>query len=290
MNQNVNLNLLKYFYEAVNSKNITIASQKLLVSQPAVTKAIKELEIELNVKLLERNKKGVIPTIEGKILYEHIKNMFQDLNSTLNVIETSKEKGGYLYIGATTTNFIDFIMDPLKQIKNKYPNIHISIVLEEISILNDMAKLGKLDILIKNNYESMEDFCNIKSFDINDKFIVSKKYFPELLGKTLNINELLEYPFVLLSNITQGRRNFDRYLKSQNITFKPTYEFNSYSLCHELIKNGFGIGVGNPIHYKDKSFISIDTDFKLPTRTFDIGYIKTSKNKLINDFIVMLND
>lgn len=119
MYNNINLNLLKYFYEVVNSKHITLASQKLLISQPAVTKVIKDLELELEsqVKLLERSKKGVIPTPEGKILYEHIKDMFKDLNSTLISIECTKQKGETLYIGATITNFMNFIIDTLKEFR-----------------------------------------------------------------------------------------------------------------------------------------------------------------------------
>lgn len=289
MNQNINLNLLKYFYEVVSIGNITKASEKMLVSQPAITKAIKELESELNVTLLERSKKGVIPTEEGKILYEHINTMFKNFNSTLSVIENSNITGGHLYIGTTTTNFMDFIIDALKEFKEKYINVHIHIVLEEMNILNDMARLGHLDILIKNSYEVMDEFIKIKSFEIIDKFVASTKTYPELANGKYKLEELLKYPFVLLSNITHGRRNFDNYLKSKNIQFKPTYEFNSYSLCRELIKNGFGIGIGNPIHYKTKDFIIIDTDFNLPTRTFDIGYIKSSKNKYIKDFINILN-
>ena len=285
MNSNINLNLLKYFYEAVNVGNITRASERLLVSQPAITKAIRELEAELNVKLLERSKKGVVPTEEGKILYEHIKGMFQDFNSTLSILENSKNNGGHIYIGATTTNFVNFIIDALRLFKDTHPNVHVHIFLEEMNVLNDMRRLGKLDILIKNSYETLEDFNKIKSFEITDKFVVSKNYFPELEEKKYNLYELLEYPFVLLSNITHGRRNFDQFLKDKNIDFKPTYEFNSYSLCKELIKNGFGIGIGNPIHYMDDEFIVIDTDFSLPTRKFDIGYIKSSKNNYINDFI-----
>ena len=285
MNSNINLNLLKYFYEAVNVGNITRASERLLVSQPAITKAIRELEAELNVKLLERSKKGVVPTEEGKILYEHIKGMFQDFNSTLSILENSKNNGGHLYIGATTTNFVNFIIDALRLFKDTHPNVHVHIFLEEMNVLNDMRRLGKLDILIKNSYETLEDFNKIKSFEITDKFVVSKNYFPELEEKKYNLYELLEYPFVLLSNITHGRRNFDQFLKEKGIDFKPTYEFNSYSLCKELIKNGFGIGIGNPIHYMDDEFIVIDTDFSLPTRKFDIGYIKSSKNNYINDFI-----
>ena len=160
----------------------------------------------------------------------------------------------------------------------------------KFDILDDKAKLGKMDIIIKNDYENIASFKNIKSFDIGDKFVASRKYFKELENKTLNLEELLNnYPFVLLSSITHGRRNFDKYLKQQKINFKPTYEFNSYSLCRELIKDGFGIGIGNPIHYQDKDFIILNTDFELPVRTFDIGYIKTSKNTVIKKFIELLN-
>ena len=289
MFQNINLNLLKYFYEVVSIGNITKASEKMLVSQPAITKAIKELEEELNTKLLERNKKGVIPTEEGQILYEHTKNMFNDLNTTLNILETTKNNELNLYIGATTTNFINYVKDGLNEFKNKYPNVHIHIVLEEPKILNDMKRLNKLDILIKNDYETIEDLEVIKTFEITDKFVTSSKTFKELENKVLSLEELLDYPLVLLSSITHGRRNFDSFLKSKNIIYKPTYEFNSYSLCKELIKNGFGIGIGNPMHYQTKDFIILKTDFELPVRKFDIGYITTSKNNLIKDFINILN-
>lgn len=286
---NINLNLLKYFYEVVNTGNITKTSEKLLISQPAITKAIKELENELNTTLLERNKKGVIPTEEGKILYEHAKKMFEDLNQTINIIENNNAKSGHLYVGTTTTNFINLLMNPIKEFKKLFPNVQIHIEFQNINTLYEMSRLGHLDILIKNDYETIEKFINIKTFSITDKLVVSRKHFKELEEKTYTIKELLNYPFVLLTNNSTGRKLFDNYLKENNIEFKPTYEFNSHSICRELIKEGFGIGIGNPIHYKNKDFIIIDTDFELPTRTFNIGYIKTSKNKYINEFINIIN-
>lgn len=288
---NLNLNLLKHFYEVVKEKNITRASEKLLVSQPAVTRSIKELEDKLNVKLLIRYKKGVVPTDEGLILYEHTKELFKDLKTTLNIIDKNKIEDQHLYIGTTTTNFTIFIMDALRKFKDSNPKVQIHIILEEMHILNEMASLGKLDILIKNDYEMIKDFENIKSFKIEDKFIASSKFFPELKEKTYSLKELLNYPFVSLSDITHGRRNFDAYLNSLNIKFKPAYEFNSYSLCRELVKNGFGIGIGNPIHYiNQKEYLIIKTDFELPSRTFNIGYIKTSQNNLINKFIEIFKE
>lgn len=290
MNQDINLNLLKYFYEVVNNKSILRTSQKLFISQPALTKSIKKLERELNIKLLKRSKNGVEPTIEGEILYKNIQVLFQNLDKTLNMIENHKETNQTLYIGTTTTNFLDYIMPTLNKLKEKYPRIHIHIILEEINILIEQYKLGKMDIIIKNDYEKVIDFTNIKSFKIVDEFVVSRKHFPELENKIITLEELLKYPFVLLSNITHGRRNFNEFLNSKNIKFKPTYEFNSYSLCRELIKNGFGVGIGNPIHYKNDSFIIINTDFELPSRNFNIGYMKNSQNELIKEFIKLIEE
>ena len=288
MLNNVNLNLLKYFYEVVNTRNITKASENLSVSQPAITKAIKDLESELNTKLLTRSKKGVTPTLEGEILYDHIKDMFINLNKTFNTIEKTKNDDGYLYIGATTTNFLEFIIDALNTFKTLYPNIHIDIALEDISVLEKRANIGKLDLLIKNDYEKFDNFCNIKSFVINDKFVASSKHFKNLIDKILSLDDVLNQPLILLSNITHGRRNFDAYLKSKNKIVTPSYEFNSYSLCKELIRNGFGIGVGNPIHYQNKEFFILNTNFELPERNFNIGYINNSKNRFIEEFIKLL--
>lgn len=291
MFNNINLNTLKYFYEIANTKNITKASENLNVSQPALTKALKQLESDLNAKLFTRSKKGVALTEAGEILYDYTKSTLANLSSTLNVINQDKEKGGHLYIGATTTNFLEPILPALDKFREVYPNIKIEIVLEEIEVLEKYSRLGKLDILIKNSYEEIDNYEIIKTFEIEDCFIASRKQYPELEDKKMSLKDLLgEYPFVLLSNITHGRRNFDAYLRSQNISFKPTYEFNSYSLCRELIRNGFGIGIGNPIHYQGDEFVIINTDFKLPIRSFHICFIKTSKNDCLKEFIKIIKE
>lgn len=291
MFNNINLNTLKYFYEIANAKNITKASENLNISQPALTKALKQLESDLNTKLFIRSKKGVILTEAGEILYDYTKSTLTNLFSTLNVINQDKNKGGHLYIGATTTNFLEPILPTLDKFRALYPNVKIEIVLEEIEVLEKYSRLGKLDILTKNSYEEIDNYEIIKTFEIEDCFIASKKTYPELINKVMSLNDLLKnYPFVLLSNITHGRRNFDAYLRSQNISFKPTYEFNSYSLCRELIRNGFGIGIGNPIHYQGREFVVLKTDFKLPKRIFHICFIKTSKNDCLKEFIKLLKE
>ena len=194
MFQNINLNFLKYYYEVANAKNITKASEILNISQPALTKAIKELENELNTTLLIRNKKGVVLTEQGKILYEYTKVMLQKLQTAISTIDNPKEYEKNIYIGTTTTNFLEPILPILKELKRKYSNIQIHIFLEEIDVLENYRKLGKMDIIIKNDYEVINNLEKIKSFSIQDSFIASRKDFPEHSAHQLSCHDVVLQP------------------------------------------------------------------------------------------------
>ena len=66
----INLNLYKIFYEVAKEQNITKASEELSISQPAISKSIKNLEEQLGGQLFVRTKRGVVLTEEGKELVE----------------------------------------------------------------------------------------------------------------------------------------------------------------------------------------------------------------------------
>lgn len=91
----IDFELYRMFVAVAKEENITKASEQLSISQPAITKQIKNLENQLSVKLFERKNKGVILTQEGKELYNKIKNPIEELNRIDR--QVSKEK--YINIG-----------------------------------------------------------------------------------------------------------------------------------------------------------------------------------------------
>ena len=284
----INLNLLKYYYEVVKERNITKAAEKVFITQPAMSRAIKELETQLNTVLLERTKKGVVPTEEGLILYNHIESILNEIDKTRNIIENSADISD-LYIGTTTSNFFNLLADLLIELKNNFSDIRVHLIFDNIYVLNDMRKSGKLDILIKGKEEEMADFKRFDDLELQNYFIASRKHFPKLANKFIPLNDLLnKYPLIIMSNVSPGRRVFDNFIKSKNINYKPTYEFNSYDLCKKLVSKGIGIGIDNIINYDKNDYIFIDTD-PLPTRYFEIGYISSSKNKYLKQCIDLYN-
>ena len=74
----MDLNLWAVFYEVACMKNISKTSEKLHISQPAITKQIKNLESYLNCKLFIRSQKGMILTKDGEKIFNDIK---QGLNA-----------------------------------------------------------------------------------------------------------------------------------------------------------------------------------------------------------------
>ena len=73
----MDLNSLKVFYEACLAKSFTKASQKLYISQSAVSIQIKKLEQSMDVQLIERNSKSFKLTIEGQNLFKMAQDIFE---------------------------------------------------------------------------------------------------------------------------------------------------------------------------------------------------------------------
>ena len=84
---NINFEYYKIFYNVAKNKNITKTANDLMISQPAVSKCIKNLESQIGCSLFVRNKFGVSLTEEGITLYNEIKNAIEIIENAENKID-----------------------------------------------------------------------------------------------------------------------------------------------------------------------------------------------------------
>ena len=189
---NVDYELYKIFYQVANSGNITHASQKLNISQPAISKSIKNLETQLGGELFVRTQKGVILTEEGKVLYDHIKNAINNITNAENEFSNLiKLNTGSIRIGVSTTITEKFLLPCLKKFHKLYPNIVIHMYTDTSNELLDKLKNGSIDLavihVIDKDYGYDIDIDKIKK--IHSCFVVNESY-KELIGKQISIKEL----------------------------------------------------------------------------------------------------
>ena len=132
---NINLELYKTFYYVAKNESITRAASELLISQPAISKAIKTLEEQLNTPLFIRKRDGVKLTEAGETIYNKIKGAMELIDSAEeNIKSLTNLDSGSINIGASKTIIHEYLMPYIKKFHKDYPNINIRIFTEKLPI------------------------------------------------------------------------------------------------------------------------------------------------------------
>jgi DNA-binding transcriptional LysR family regulator len=282
---NIDFELYRIFYVVANHLNITAASEELNISQPAVSKSIKNLEEQLGGQLFVRTKRGVVLTEEGKEFYNYIKQAIEYINNAENKFtDLINLESGCIKIGISTTLTKEFLLPYLEIFHSKYPKIDIQIMTNFTPNLITKLKNGLIDLVILNlndkNYEN--DIDIIKCKEIHDCFIVGNKY-KELVNKELSIKDLNKYPLILQAKGANTREFLDDFSRENSVTLKPNIELTSYTLVVEFTKIGFGIGYATKEYIKDrinnKEIYELHLKEKIPCRYIGIAL---SKNHIPN--------
>ena len=190
---NIDFELYRIFYVVANHCNITKASEELSISQPAISKSIKNLEEQLGGQLFVRTKRGVVLTEEGKEFYNYIKQAIEYINNAENKFtDLINLETGCIKIGISTTLTKEFLLPYLEEFHSLYPKIDIQIITNLTSDLMPKLRNGLIDIVILNlndkNYGN--DIDIIKCKKVNDCFVVNNKY-RDLIEREISLEEYI---------------------------------------------------------------------------------------------------
>lgn len=122
------LEQLQYFVQIVECHSFNKAAQKLHITQPALTNAVKALEEELGVLLLVRGKQGVVPTSRGVRVYEDCRELLTELNAKIATWKDSgseTEEGGTVPLVAIPSACNYLVEGLLPRIREEMKNIDI---------------------------------------------------------------------------------------------------------------------------------------------------------------------
>lgn len=142
----MDLRLLTYFLTIAKYQNITQAAQALHMTQPALSRQLKELEQSLGVTLFLRGKRKTTLTEEGLLLQARAEEILSLVEKTKSEFEdTQKQLAGIIHMGCAETYAMKCITDTLHTIQEDYPHIGLRITsADETQVMNDLEK-GLLD-------------------------------------------------------------------------------------------------------------------------------------------------
>lgn len=234
----VNLNLYKTFIMVAKTKDMTKAAEKLLISQPAVSKAIKSLEAQLNMTLFNRSTKGLELTEEGKMLFERVSVALSLIeNAEVEISSFKKLEKGEVKIGISSVLSKCLLMDILKNFREEYPNVKISITNGVTKTLINKLNEGELDFVIYN--ESKEEYDVTKKEIKKMRYVFCYNPLSYEVSEIKDIKDLNNYSLILQKKGSNTRDLLDS--KTKNI-LNPQIEVMSQDLICNLVENGLGIG------------------------------------------------
>lgn len=277
---NINFELYRVFYAVANVKNISKAAEELNISQPAISKSIKNLEQSLGGKLFIRTRRGVELTDEGKEFHRYISEAIEYIHSAENKFnDLINLQTGTIKIGVSVTLTKKFLLPYIEEFHKKYPKIDIQIVTNLVSDLIPKLKSGLIDIIILNYVPEFmdKDVEIIKCKEIQDCFCANDN-FKDLKGKKISLKDLNNYPLILQTKESNTRKFVNIFSEQNDTILKPTIELASYSLVEEFTKIGLGIGYITK-EYIEKELQSgelfeISLKERIPTRYIAIAISK----------------
>lgn len=288
MNIDINIELLKTFYIVAKYKNITKASNELLVSQSTVSKSIKNIEEQLDCQLFTRSKKGVELTKEGEILYNSTEKVLNILNNDLKKI--TKTKTINILVGKVLADKV--LVPYINLFQKKYPNIKINLSCTDIKGVKSKLKNDEVDIAIGYYIEDLEENYEQRkiSQELHPIFVCNKDY-KELINKTIKVKELEKYPYIISSKGATTYQYALDFFQENNLDITPTMEILGTSLITQLVKNGLGISILTKEfieeELKNQELFEIQLEQELKTRHLTII---TYKNKILTKEIKYLID
>lgn len=224
---------IKAILKAAEYKSLSKAAEEFSYTPSAFSHMLSAFEKELNVKIFERNSKGVTLTSEGKMLIDNFKEVLISEEKLWDKIVTLKGfKDNNLTIASYSSISRVLLSDIIKRLKKERPEINVSIVV--CDDLMELFRNGKADIVFADS----RNFTNYEWYPVfKDKyFVIAPKGM--ITKKSISVNSLYEYPYVFTDDFF-----LSDYLDTSR--FKELTVFKSYDDLSiiKAVKDGLGLTI-----------------------------------------------
>lgn len=217
------------------SGNLRRAAAQLAMTQPTATRLLHEIETALGVKLFERSRRGMAPTLYGTAMIRHAQALLADLDAAHEGIRALAEgAAGTLTIGAMASTASVVLPRSIAAIAKQHPALRISVQEGAHDMLVGALKRGEIDLMLGRvmGGAQMDDLDHEVLYG-DDFRVVCGRNNPLARAKRLRLAELAAERWILPAPSAPVRQRFDILFMSQ-AGVRPRNAIESVSLLTNL--------------------------------------------------------
>lgn len=253
---------LKYFVKTAQTLNFSEAAKSLFITQSTLSHQIRQLELELNAQLFQRDSHSVTLTEVGEELLPYaLKTLYAAETCLERIHDVQQLLTGTLYIGVTYS-FSPILTETLVTFMKLYPHVKLDITYKPMVELIEMLQHRQLDFVLAfkptQKYEGIESHI---LFDNHLSAIVRNEH-PLAQKDKVNLSDLEHYNIALPAKGLQARNSFDRVQTQYQNALKVRIELNEVNILLKLIKQTDLVSIlSEATIYNEPGVKSIPLDF-----------------------------
>ena len=282
---NVNLNLYRIFCKVAQSKSYSEAAEKLGSSVANVSTQISNLEEQLNLKLFNRESKGVTLTTDGQELYDIVNKSISSFDFAEKMAKDKNDmESGCLKIGCASHFTRYYLMEKIEKVKRDFPKLNVKIVCEvDTNKMLELLKNHKVDFAITDAEISSSNVETKELLKINNIF-VSKAPL-----KISDIKELEKLNCILNLENTRATKQLRETLDKNNISIQADMMCDATEIRVDAVKRNMGIAyvikeaVKNELN--NQELYEVELPIELPSIKLNLVYLTGELTKIDKKFI-----
>lgn len=240
---NVTLRQLRVFRAAAQELNFSRAGDAVGLTQPAVSRSILELEVQLGLKLLDRTTREVVLTEAGASLAARLDRVLDELDQTLqDVSGMASGRRGKVRVASSPTLSAHLMPACIAACTRREPDIELVLLDRVQQDVLDSVRGGEVDFGVVIEPSSADDLQ--AETILVDPFVLVVPADHALAGRQeVRWAELAERPLVLLDHSSGSRRLIDDALRAHGVVPRVAQQLGHPTTVFRMIEAGIGIGV-----------------------------------------------
>ncbi len=236
----LDIRVLQYFLAVAREESITKAAEALRMTQPPLSRQLKDLEEELGKQLLIRGSKKVTLTEDGILLRKRAEELVDLMEKTKAELTSSNENiDGDIYIGCGETESISFLAQAAQDLQIKHPLIHYHIYSGDAERVMEKLDKGLIDfgLLVGEADISKYDYLKLPQKDLWG--VLMRKDSPLAEKETICAKDLWDKPLIISHQASINTEMF-HWLRADISRLNIVATYDLIYNAAQFVKKGFG--------------------------------------------------
>lgn len=230
---------MRIFQKIYETQSVTRAAEALHMTQPAVTRALQELEKYYGLRLFERLNRRLTVTEAGRRMYDYALH----LTETFDTMEKSLrdwERQGVLRVGASVSLGCSLLPQLARTFQEEHLGVEVRVRIANGELLRRDLLENRLDLALLEGEENGADLM-LTPFAAGEMALIVPPGHPLARAGGATLAQAAAYPLLLRETGSATRRFLDQLLMSRGLAVQPVWESASTQALLSAVREGLGI-------------------------------------------------